>query len=98
MSGCNWYDSKSITKVSKHYKKESDLARDAVNWLNKQPKTYFFKIHGGPYQQAGISDLLGVVNGVFVAIELKVGKNTTTKLQRTFLKTIKRKRFRHRKI
>lgn len=50
----------------------------------------WFKVHGGPYQKAGISDLLGCVAGRFVAIEVKLpGKeNTVTKLQQHFLTTV----------
>ena len=37
----------------------------------------------------GISDLLLCVCGQFVAIELKVGKNTTTPLQEHFIRTVR---------
>ena len=71
-----------ITKKSP--KRESYLAKKSLGWLNRQPGTLFFKIHGGSYQSSGISDLIGLVNGRFVAIELKVGSNTPTKLQSYF--------------
>jgi len=64
---------------------ESDLARACVKWLNNQPKSFFFKIHGGGCQMVGISDLLGICNGRFVAIELKIGKNKPSKIQKWFL-------------
>lgn len=31
----------------------------------------FFKHHGGPYARAGVSDLIGTLDGVFVAVEAK---------------------------
>lgn len=35
-------------------------------------KSFWFKVHGGPYQEAGIPDLLGCVRGKFIALEVKM--------------------------
>jgi len=32
---------------------------------------FVFKVHGGPFQQAGLPDLIGCVNGLFIALEVK---------------------------
>lgn len=59
------------------YKKESDLQR-AVNKYLKTQDGWFY--HPRDLRK-GIPDLIGVYKGWFVAIELKVGKNTPSKLQ-----------------
>jgi hypothetical protein len=44
--------------------------------------SFWFKVHGGPYQSAGIPDLLGCVDGRFCALEVKVpGGKGATRLQ-----------------
>lgn len=52
--------------------------------------SFWIKIHGGPYQQAGIPDLIGCVQGRFFALEVKLpGKeHTTTKLQKLTIEKI----------
>lgn len=54
------------------------------------PHSWFVKIHGGPFQAAGIPDIVGVVEGRFVALEVKCpGKeSTTTKLQALTIRRI----------
>lgn len=49
------------------------------------------KIHGGPYQQAGIPDILVCINGNFLGLEVKVParKNNVTKLQEKTLQDIR---------
>jgi len=32
---------------------------------------FWFKVHGGPFQMAGLPDLLGCVQGRFIGIEVK---------------------------
>ena len=46
-----------------------------------------FKVHGGLGQEPGIADLVGVVNGKGVALELKTpgGKGKLSPLQKDFL-------------
>jgi len=46
------------------------------------------KAHGGPRQEAGISDLLLCVGGIFVAIELKQHRGKPTPLQAEFLRRV----------
>lgn len=42
------------------------------------PSSFWIKVHGGPYQQGGIPDLIGCVNGYFIGLEVKLpGKEDT---------------------
>ena len=58
---------------------ESLFKIKVLNRLAKLPKSRFFKIQSVSVR--GIPDILGVVNGRFVALELKVGKNKADALQ-----------------
>lgn len=64
---------------------EADLVKRIKNQLEKEyPKSFWFKTHGGPFQMAGLPDLLGALNGWFIGIEVKLPgkeKNLTTKQQ-----------------
>lgn len=40
----------------------------------KFPNSWWFKVWGGPFQSAGIPDLVGCVEGLFVALEVKMPK------------------------
>ena len=74
----------------KTYKKESDLVADMrktlANWFGGR----WIKIHGGPYQEKGLPDILGCLEGRFIAIEVKLpGKEKTlTPSQDKFLESI----------
>lgn len=50
------------------------------------------KYHGGPYSQAGVSDLLICLDGLFIAVEVKApeGKHPVTVKQKAFLDRIGR--------
>lgn len=60
---------------------------DFVNLLKKHLPGYFHKTHGSIYS-AGLPDLIGVFNGLFVGIECKVGNNKVTDSQRLKLEKI----------
>ena len=72
-------------------KKESILVNKIKKSLNGINNSFFFKIHGGPMQMAGISDLIGVFKGKFVAIEVKLPENKkgATALQKWFIDKVK---------
>ena len=42
---------------------------------------FVLKVHGGPYQVAGVPDLLCCVRGRLIGLEVKVGSNNATPLQ-----------------
>ena len=56
----------------------------------KYPKSVWYKIHIGPYQERGIPDIVGCHNGRFIAIEIKTPENKdgTTKYQRRQIELI----------
>lgn len=43
----------------------------------------------GPYGRAGVPDILAVVNGIFLAVETKSGRNKPTELQKQQLRKIR---------
>lgn len=69
------------------------LERDIVERIRTKvlaplPRSFFFKVHGGPFQQVGIPDLIGCLEGRFVAIEVKQPGKEPTKIQATILKKL----------
>ena len=57
--------------------------------LGAWPRTWLTKIHGGAYQSAGIPDIVGVMDGRFVALEVKVPGGHATPLQELVLARLK---------
>ena len=62
-------------------KREKNLCRKVLAYLNSLDSAFFFKVHGGMYQRSGLPDIIGCHNGQCYGIELKVGSNKTTELQ-----------------
>ena len=54
------------------------------------PRAFVFKVHGGPYQQAGIPDLLCCIDGHFFALEVKLpgGKHGLSPIQKAVINQI----------
>jgi len=52
-------------------KPESRLQRRIQTALKREVGGWWTKIHGGPFQAAGIPDLIGCVEGLFFAFEVK---------------------------
>jgi hypothetical protein len=73
-------------------KPESNLQSTIKKHLKKEfPKSWWMKVHGGPYQIAGVPDLLGCVEGNFIALEVKMPDgDPPTKIQKQQMKRIKR--------
>lgn len=46
---------------------------------------WWVKIHGGPFQQAGIPDIIGCYKGRFIGIEAKMQGNGPSGIQRLVL-------------
>lgn len=68
--------------------KESQLAVKVVGAIRERGH-YAVKLGGGPYQTPGLPDVLAVVNGRAVMVELKVGSNKPTPLQALTLERLK---------
>jgi hypothetical protein len=47
-----------------------------------------WKIHGSPYQDAGIPDLVGCLDGIFFGMEVKTELEKPSQLQQVMLKRI----------
>ena len=77
-------------KVKKYIKKESDIENEILTWLNNQKNILAFKVETSGYWDQkkqfyrkrkskfvlpGTSDILGVYEGKFFAIEVKREKN-----------------------
>ena len=69
--------------------KESTLTTNILKALRAEGG-WWFKVHGGPFQQAGVPDIVGVFDGVFFGVEVKLpGRpHPVTKLQRYTLHRI----------
>ena len=76
--------------LTMEYKNEGALVADIWKQLiQKYPKAYLIKVHGGMYQEAGIPDLLLVIDGLLIGIEVKHPKASESRehaLDRTTLR------------
>lgn len=72
------------------HKPETKLVREIRDMLETSFPGFYFKTHGGPFQQAGLPDIIGLHRGRFVGIEVKLPgrEDTLTKLQSKTLKLI----------
>lgn len=69
---------------------EKNIQAKILKYLKTIPNSYFFKVAQGKFSQGGISDILGLYRGQFVAIEVKADGNKMTPLQARFQDIIKR--------
>ncbi len=59
-------------------------------YLRSRPSTWRFKVGAGPWQIAGLPDIIGCTDGRFFAFEVKVPGKHATPLQAATLAAIKR--------
>ena len=57
--------------------------------MNEHPSAKLYKIHGSQYQEAGIPDIIGCVDGRFVGIEVKTPTGRVSKAQELQLRKLK---------
>lgn len=50
---------------------EGLVVKAILTVITKIPRSWCFKCHGGPFQIVGIPDIIGCIDGRFVAIEIK---------------------------
>jgi len=63
---------------------EASITRAIKKYLNSIEDVWYFKVHGGPYQTAGIPDILACRDGRLFGFEVKqVGNKATPLQQRT---------------
>jgi len=68
---------------------ETNLQKRTIKKLRKHVGGWWTKVHGGPFQRRGLPDIFGSVNGLFIAIELKMPGNKPTELQEEAMKKIR---------
>lgn len=57
---------------------EKQVVKNIVKALDKHYPGFYFKLHGGLFQRAGLPDIIGLHKGRFIAIEVKrPGKEST---------------------
>lgn len=72
-------------------KKHSQLVNDIKLFLESLPYSMVTVITPGPYgSMRSTSDILACLNGRYVAIEVKVGKDEAKKGQTRFIKDVKK--------
>lgn len=60
---------------------ESRVQQRIRKQLKKEVGGWWFKVWGGPFQAAGIPDIIGCVEGTFFAFEVKRPKGKTSPIQ-----------------
>jgi hypothetical protein len=68
---------------------ENKLRGQVYRYLRKEGY-FYFPIVGGPRQVRGIPDIIVVIDGKFIGIELKAGKNKQSEWQVRFEEKIKK--------
>ncbi|WP_195238610.1 VRR-NUC domain-containing protein [Romboutsia sp. 1001285H_161024_C4] len=61
---------------------EKDFENKIKRYLDKLPKCWYFKVWAGPYSKSGIPDIIALINGKFVAIEVKAPNGKASELQK----------------
>lgn len=69
---------------------ESRLSRKVLRYLSSlSPEVWAFKVHGSNMQLSGIPDIMGVSKGLAFGIELKVGKNQPSPIQKLRIRELR---------
>lgn len=68
-------------RMSSQAPKERNITDNIMRALKQRPHSFTFKAHGGPYQQAGIPDIVHWENGRSYAFEVKRPGGEPTDLQ-----------------
>lgn len=66
---------------------EAKVKKKVVDLLNLWGAYYFYPVTGG-YGRSGVPDIVACIDGDFIAIECKAGKNKPTDLQKQNLELI----------
>lgn len=70
--------------MAKRSATEASITRAIQKYLKSLDDVWFFKVHGGPFQTAGIPDILACRDGRLFGFEVKQqGKKATPIQQRT---------------
>ena len=72
-------------------KEESRLQWRIRKSLEADVGGWWLKVHGGPFQVAGLPDLIGCVEGLFFGFEVKTPTGSTSKLQDYTLEVMRKR-------
>lgn len=67
---------------------EKQFENEVKKYLDSLSKCWYIKIWGGGFMKAGIPDILGVINGKFIALEIKGPKGVPSELQKRNIRLI----------
>ena len=67
-------------------KLHSNLVRDSIKYLNSLEYSHAITYTPSPYGKRSVSDILCCYRGLYLAIEIKIGKDTPTPLQKRFFR------------
>ena len=67
-------------------KAHSKLVQDSIKYLNSLENSHAITYTPSPYGKRSVSDILCCYNGLYLAIEIKIGKDTPTPLQKRFFR------------
>jgi hypothetical protein len=79
-----------VKKLPKERRKKHSLSKPETKLVHKItkaleetfPGSYFRKIYGSPFQHAGMTDLIGCVEGFFVGLEVKTTEGHVSEIQK----------------
>lgn len=67
---------------------ESTIVKNMLHYLDKLPNSFWYKTHGGNFQMAGLPDIIGCYQGLFIGIEVKVPGKKLRVLQKMVMQLI----------
>lgn len=67
---------------------EKQFENEVKKYLDTLPNCWYVKIWGGGYQKSGIPDIIALINGKFIAIELKAPNGRASELQKRNIRLI----------
>ena len=67
---------------------EGKFQEQVIKYLKSLPNCWYVKIWGGGFMKSGIPDILGVINGRFIALELKAPNGRPSELQKRNIRLI----------
>jgi hypothetical protein len=68
---------------------ETSLTANIVSLLRKEHGCFVINVHGGPYQMAGLPDILVIKNGVHLWLEFKTANGVLSGVQKSVHKQLR---------
>lgn len=60
-----------VPAVTRTETSETDITKEAIAWLKKQPHAYAYKLYSGAFGESGHPDIDGCIDGRSIKIEMK---------------------------